>query len=155
MIKIFKKLYCKRHHIPYRLYNEWYNYMAMVKYGLTNRLIDIFNKDNNYINPELYRIVNVLFRTKEGQVTCAYKIVKMRSSSGGDYLYDTDKIHVDLEFVKFVEKISFDEMKERLITLKRQNCMVSDTCEKCSRSIYKDNYCYEISSIIDGLEKED
>lgn len=153
MKRLLRRLYCKIHHIPYKLDDEWYNYMAMTKYGLTNGLIDIFDKDNRYIDPKLHNIVNVLFRTKEGQVTCKYKIVKTYRTVGSDWLYASDNIKVNLVFVKFVENISFDEMKERLIALKRQNCMVSETCTECRRN-NEENCCHEISSIISELEKE-
>ena len=126
--------------------------MAMDKYGLCERgVINIFDKQNKYIEPRKNNIVEVLFKDKSGQTTCLYKVTEIIQGHGSDYLYSNDNINVDLQFVKYIDHIDFEELKNRTIERKRQNCMHSDKCEDCRFN--KDGKCYDIEDIIKTLEE--
>ena len=151
MIRLFRKIYCKRNHIPYKIHNKWYNLMAMDKYGL-NCMINIFDKNNNYIDAKENKIVEVLFRSKEGQTTCQYRINKISLQYGGDFLYESDNINVDLVFIKFVEKLDFEGFKKRIIDTKCKSCLYSGI--DCKYDQEHENTCSKIKRILKDIESE-
>jgi hypothetical protein len=104
-MKIIKKLKCKRLGIPYKIENEWYNYMSMVgsePKNIKHQAINIFDIDGHYIVPKKGNIAEVIFH--DGR-RAFYRITNIIfGNRNRDWLHNYDWIDCDLVFVKIEEK---------------------------------------------------
>lgn len=152
-MKLIRKIKARKAGVPFVIKNEWYNYMAMNKYGI-GVMVNIFDDKRSYIVPKLGKEVEILFRNRDGEKRCKYKITKLiEESRNRDWLYDYDWVNVNLEFTSFVSEKGFDTMVEDLIQLKRESCMKSKNCDVC---LWKKDggYCYEIKDILERIKEQ-
>ena len=90
MLKLIQRL---RYKLPKRIKNMWYN--RSVHIG-KEKFPEVWDKEGNYINctvglkVKMYELKNEKF--------AYYKVVKIKKSKGGDWLYSSDNIDCDITF---------------------------------------------------------
>lgn len=152
-MKLLKRIKARQAKVPFMMKKKWYNSMAMNKYSISN-MIDIFDENNDYIIPELGNEITFIFRNLDGEKRCKYRITKIHSGNkNNDWLYDYDWIDVDLEFICFIDEVSFDKMVENLILKMKHNCP-KKPCEECYYNKYnEDGNCYKIKELLSNIKK--
>ena len=90
---IYKWIIRKRYNLPKILKKEW---LAAGVHMKDKALPPVWDEDENYID---INIGDIMPMEEVGNGLFAYyEVVKSYRKGGGDYLYDTDRYHYDMEF---------------------------------------------------------